>query len=117
MCLKLRYIQNKFAMSCSKVDILVSTTMRCGSTWVAKMLSGGKGMPLYVDGTVHGYDYSTSEGQGDLEGMAGSLETGRGSVMKTHDVPVRVMDEVLGRLPWLTIVISAELRQIGRAHV
>ncbi len=85
---------------------LITTTQRCGSTWLTRMLGSMAGSrDQYVDGLQMGFSLAAARAPEAAERLADHL---RGqaeiSVFKTHDVPSRDFDAVCGALPELRIV-------------
>ena len=85
---------------------LVTTTQRCGSTWLTRMLAAMTGSrDQYVDGLQMGFSLAAPRAAGAAGRLADFLR-GRSdiSVFKTHDVPSGDFDAVCAALPELRIV-------------
>ena len=85
---------------------LVTTTQRCGSTWLTRMLADMTGsQEVYMDGLALGFRLSKPRQPGALERFADFL---RGHaeirVFKTHDVPSSDFDTVCAATPELRIL-------------
>lgn len=85
---------------------LVSTTQRCGSTWLTRMLAEMTGSPdRYVDGLPMGFGLSQPREPGAAEKLAAFLRGCTGiQVFKTHDVPSADFDAVCAAMPELRIL-------------
>ena len=85
---------------------LVSTTQRCGSTWLTRMLAAMTGSrDRYVDGLQMGFSLAAPRDPGAVGRLAEFLR--RQSevwVFKTHDVPSVDFDAVCAALPELRIL-------------
>lgn len=85
---------------------LVSTTQRCGSTWLVRMLAAMTGSDCrYVDGTALGFDLRRVSAETAAQRLAGELRAaGGGRVFKTHDVPAKDFAAVCAVLPELRVL-------------
>ncbi|MEO6787837.1 MAG: sulfotransferase domain-containing protein [Chthoniobacteraceae bacterium] len=88
------------------MTFLVSTTQRCGSTWLTRMLAAMTGTPdLYVDGLQMGFSLAAPREPGAADRLAHFLrERSEVSVFKTHDVPSVDFDAVCAAVPELRIL-------------
>jgi hypothetical protein len=85
---------------------LVTTTQRCGSTWLTRMLAEMTGsQDVYMDGLEMGFRLSKPRQPGAKERLAEFLR-GRSEirVFKTHDVPASDFDTVCAAMPELRIL-------------
>jgi Sulfotransferase domain len=85
---------------------IISTTQRCGSTWVARLLQKVTGTQyLYVDTTCLGFDlYSPSDplAVGRFSKVL-AAQLGR-RVFKTHDIPSKDFDAVCSEIDNVKLV-------------
>ena len=94
---------------------LVSTTQRCGSTWLVRMLEAMTGSAgCYVNGLEMGFrlrPVSAGTAVVDLGKMLRAARSGR--VFKTHDVPSRDFDAVCAELPEVRVLtVSRDFRDV-----
>ncbi len=85
---------------------LVSTTQRCGSTWLVRMLEAMTGSGCrHVDGTALGFDLRRASAGTAAQRLAGELRAADGGrVFKTHDVPAKDFAAVCAALPELRVL-------------
>ena len=85
---------------------LITTTQRCGSTWLTRMLAEmTASQDMYADGLQMGFSLAKPREPGAAERLAaylrGQPET---QVFKTHDVPSADFDAVCAAMPELRIL-------------
>lgn len=85
---------------------LISTTQRCGSTKLTRMVTEMCGSRnVYVNGLQMGFSLARPREPGAVESLADHLRTLPGvSVFKTHDVPSADFDAVCAALPDMRIL-------------
>jgi hypothetical protein len=85
---------------------LITTTQRCGSTWLTRMLVEMTGSrDMYVDGLQMGFSLAKPREPGAAERLAAFLRGQPGTqVFKTHDVPSADFDAVCSAMPELRIL-------------
>ena len=85
---------------------LVTTTQRCGSTWLTRMLGAMTGSrDMYVDGLQMGFSLAAPRESDAVGKLADFLrERSEVKVFKTHDVPSADFDAVCAALPELRIL-------------
>src|SRR4051812_3308611 len=95
---------------------LVSTTQRCGSTWLTQMLerttnSGHR----YIDGTACGFDIFGDAKPGALLNLrAALLNKNDVRVYKSHDIASKDFDAVANAFPDLVVLtISRDFKDIA----
>jgi len=89
------------------VRFLVSTTQRCGSTWLAKILeSSFPPQPMrYLDCAALGFDLYRANNEIAIGKMAAALDVkAEYQVFKTHDVPSKDFDRICSTVPELKIL-------------
>ncbi len=94
---------------------LLSTTQRCGSTWISQLLEKASGLRgRYIDCTALGFrigNVSEPEAVNALRNLVNrSPEVG---VFKTHDIPSKDFDAACAALPGVQIVtVSREFKDV-----
>ena len=94
---------------------LVSTTQRCGSTWLVRMLEAMTGSAThYVNGLELGFCLRGPGGAMAAAALAKELHAQRDvCVFKTHDVPRRDFDAVCAALPELRVLtVSRDFKDV-----
>ena len=94
---------------------LVTTTQRCGSTWLVRMLEAMTGsMGCYVNGLEMGFRLRrVSAGTAVVDLGKMMRTTGDVRVFKTHDVPSRDFDAVCAELPELRVLtVSRDFKDV-----
>ena len=85
---------------------LITTTQRCGSTWLTRTLVQMTGsLDIYLDGLPMGFSLAELREAGAVDKLARFLrERPEISVYKTHDVPSADFDAVCAAMPELRIL-------------
>lgn len=85
---------------------LITTTQRCGSTWLTRLLAEMAGsQDMYVDGLQMGFSLWKPHQPGALERLAEHLRSNPTvQVFKTHDVPSSDFDRLCAAIPELRIL-------------
>lgn len=94
---------------------LVTTTQRCGSTWLTRILEGMTGTVCrYVDGRALGFRiHRESEARAPAVLAAGLRAMAPVEVFKTHDVPSREFDRLCAVLPELRVLtVSRDFKDV-----
>ena len=94
---------------------LVTTTQRCGSTWLTRILERMTGSASgYVDGRELGFRVRAHSEEGAPEILAGALRSLRpAEVFKTHDIPSKDFDGVCAALPELRLLtVSRDFKDV-----
>ena len=95
---------------------LVTTTQRCGSTWLAAMLEQMTGTAArYVDGLVCGFRLRAPSAKTASVDFGKMLQAERGTrVFKTHDVPNWEFDAVCAAVPGLRVLtVSRDFKDVA----
>lgn len=94
---------------------LVSTTQRCGSTWLTRILEKMTGTAcLYVDGRALGFRVRALGAEGAPGAMRELMRAAHGIVVfKTHDVPSKDFDVLCGAFPEVRVLtVSRDFKDV-----
>lgn len=85
---------------------LLTTTQRCGSTWVARMLNRTLGQPCtYINCSRLGFELVRASSPGAVERLRDELRRrGPGGALKTHDIGARDFDTICEEIPELRVL-------------
>jgi Sulfotransferase domain len=85
---------------------LITTTQRCGSTWLTRVLRQMTNLPcVYLNCTALGFSLDSPRADHAISNLEKSLGTIRGThVAKTHDIPSKDFDAVCSAIPYVRIL-------------
>ena len=95
--------------------VLVSTTQRCGSTWLVRILEAMTGsVSHYINGRELGFRLRGSNGVMAVAALEKEMRAQRGiRVFKTHDVPSCDFDAVCAAMPKVRVLtVSRDFKDV-----